>query len=41
MAIYALTPLLANAVGPIIGGFMAEHSNWRCLFYATTIAGMT
>ncbi|KAK3062271.1 hypothetical protein LTS18_004466, partial [Coniosporium uncinatum] len=39
MAIYALTPLLANAVSPIIGGFVAENSNWRCLFYAITIAG--
>ncbi|KAL4917692.1 major facilitator superfamily domain-containing protein [Aspergillus aurantiobrunneus] len=38
VAIYSLAPLLGPAVGPIAGGFIAEHTTWRWVFYATTIA---
>jgi len=29
LAIYSLIPLLGSAVGPIIGGVMAERTTWR------------
>lgn len=38
MSIYSLAPLLGPAVGPIAGGFIAENTSWRWIFYATTIA---
>ncbi|KAL4904590.1 hypothetical protein BDW74DRAFT_26711 [Aspergillus multicolor] len=38
VAIYSLAPLLGPAVGPIAGGFIAENTTWRWVFYATTIA---
>ncbi|KAL4817763.1 major facilitator superfamily domain-containing protein [Aspergillus spinulosporus] len=38
IAIYSLAPLLGPAVGPIAGGFIAENTTWRWVFYATTIA---
>ncbi|KAI6716097.1 caffeine resistance protein [Marssonina coronariae] len=34
---YLLIPLLAVAVGPIIGGFIAENSTWRWMFWSTSI----
>lgn len=37
MAIYSLAPLLGPAIGPIAGGFIAEKTTWRWIFYATTI----
>lgn len=37
IAIYALAPLLGPAVGPIAGGFIAEKTTWRWVFYATSI----
>ncbi|KAL2830310.1 major facilitator superfamily domain-containing protein [Aspergillus cavernicola] len=37
IAIYSLAPLLGPAVGPIAGGFIAEHTTWRWVFYATSI----
>ncbi|KAK7525828.1 MFS multidrug transporter-like protein [Phyllosticta citriasiana] len=38
IAIYSLAPLLGPAVGPIAGGFIAENSTWRWVFWATSIA---
>ncbi|OJK02114.1 hypothetical protein ASPACDRAFT_24706 [Aspergillus aculeatus ATCC 16872] len=38
VAIYSLAPLLGPAVGPIAGGFIAENTTWRWVFYATSIA---
>jgi multidrug resistance protein len=38
ISIYSLAPLLGPAVGPIAGGFIAQNTTWRWVFYATTIA---
>lgn len=38
IAIYSLAPLLGPALGPIAGGFIAENTTWRWVFYATSIA---
>ncbi|OOF93534.1 hypothetical protein ASPCADRAFT_209487 [Aspergillus carbonarius ITEM 5010] len=38
VAIYSLAPLLGPAIGPIAGGFIAENTTWRWVFYATSIA---
>ncbi|KAF2800969.1 putative efflux pump antibiotic resistance protein [Melanomma pulvis-pyrius CBS 109.77] len=37
LGIYLLIPLLAVAVGPIIGGFMAFRTTWRWMFWSTSI----
>lgn len=37
LGIYQLIPLLGAAVGPILGGFIAERSTWRWMFWATSI----
>ncbi|CEL01853.1 Putative MFS multidrug transporter [Aspergillus calidoustus] len=37
IAIYSLAPLLGPALGPIAGGFIAENTTWRFVFYATSI----
>ncbi|KAL2760245.1 hypothetical protein ACRALDRAFT_2116551 [Sodiomyces alcalophilus JCM 7366] len=39
MSIYTLTPLLGPAVGPIAGGFIAQETTWRWIFYSTTMLG--
>lgn len=38
MSVYSLTPLLGPAIGPIAGGWIAERTSWRWVFYSTTIA---
>lgn len=38
LAIYGLAPLLGPAIGPIAGGFIAEKTTWRWVFYSTSIA---
>ncbi|OQD73704.1 hypothetical protein PENDEC_c014G02379 [Penicillium decumbens] len=38
IAIYSLAPLLGPAIGPVAGGFIAENTTWRWVFYATSIA---
>ncbi|KAJ5740437.1 hypothetical protein N7493_000309 [Penicillium malachiteum] len=37
LGVYLLIPLLGAAVGPIIGGFMAERTTWRWMFWSTSI----
>lgn len=38
ISIYSLMPMLGPAVGPIAGGWIAERTSWRWVFYSTTIA---
>ena len=38
VGIYSLAPLLGPAIGPVAGGFIAEKSTWRWVFWSTTIA---
>ena len=38
VAIYSLAPLLGPSIGPVAGGFIAEKSTWRWVFWSTTIA---
>lgn len=40
MALYSLMPLLGPAIGPIAGGFIAENTSWRWVFYSTCIAAI-
>ncbi|KAL6713530.1 hypothetical protein ACLMJK_008995 [Lecanora helva] len=35
---YSLAPLLGPAIGPIAGGFIAENTTWRWVFWATSLA---
>ncbi|KAJ5157264.1 uncharacterized protein N7482_008364 [Penicillium canariense] len=37
LGVYLLIPLLGAAVGPIIGGFMADRTTWRWMFWSTSI----
>ncbi|TLD36891.1 mfs multidrug [Venturia nashicola] len=36
ISIYSLMPLLGPALGPIAGGFIAENTTWRWVFWSTT-----
>jgi multidrug resistance protein len=38
ISIYSLAPLLGPALGPIAGGFIAENTSWRWVFWSTCIA---
>lgn len=38
IGIYSLAPLLGPVIGPLAGGFITEHSTWRWVFWATSIA---
>ena len=38
VVIYSLAPLLGPVVGPIAGGWIAERSTWRWVFWSTSIA---
>lgn len=40
MALYSLMPLLGPAIGPIAGGFIAQYSTWRWVFWSTSIAAI-
>ena len=38
VGIYSLAPLLGPAIGPIAGGWIAEKSTWRWVFWSVSIA---
>ncbi|KAA8646803.1 hypothetical protein EYZ11_010907 [Aspergillus tanneri] len=38
MGIYTLAPVLGPVVGPIAGGFIAEYSTWRWVFWSSSAA---
>lgn len=38
ISVYSLAPLIGPAAGPIAGGFIAENTTWRWVFWATCIA---
>lgn len=40
MALYSLMPLLGPAVGPIAGGWIAQLTTWKWVFWSTCIAAM-
>ncbi|PYH96558.1 synaptic vesicle transporter [Aspergillus ellipticus CBS 707.79] len=40
MGIYTLAPIFGPAVGPIAGGFIAECTTWRWVFWASSIAAV-
>lgn len=37
ISVYSVAPLLGPALGPIAGGWIAELTTWRWVFYSTTI----
>ncbi|KAE8146582.1 major facilitator superfamily domain-containing protein [Aspergillus avenaceus] len=41
MAIYTLAPILGPVVGPIAGGFIAEYSTWRWVFWSSSAAAVS
>ncbi|POR33647.1 Putative transporter [Tolypocladium paradoxum] len=38
MSVYSLMPMLGPDVGPMAGGWIAERTSWRWVFYSTTVA---
>ncbi|EHK50776.1 hypothetical protein TRIATDRAFT_233373, partial [Trichoderma atroviride IMI 206040] len=40
MGIYTLAPLLGPVVGPIAGGFIAEYTTWRWVFWSSSVAAV-
>ncbi|KAL3456531.1 major facilitator superfamily domain-containing protein [Aspergillus heterothallicus] len=40
MGVYTLGPLLGPVIGPITGGFIAEYSTWRWVFWSTSAAAV-
>ncbi|KAF5720128.1 major facilitator superfamily transporter [Fusarium mundagurra] len=38
ISVYSVAPLLGPALGPIDGGWVAEITTWRWVFYSSTIA---
>lgn len=40
VGIYSLAPLLGPVIGPLAGGFIAQNTTWRWVFYATTITAV-
>ncbi|MCJ1401580.1 hypothetical protein MMC11_004796 [Xylographa trunciseda] len=40
MGIYTLAPILGPVLGPVAGGWIAEYSTWRWVFWSSSIAAM-
>lgn len=40
MGLYTLGPILGPVIGPIAGGFIAEYSTWRWVFWSTSAAAL-
>jgi MFS family permease len=40
MGLYTLGPILGPVIGPIAGGFIAQYSTWRWVFWSTSIAAV-
>ncbi|KAK3687460.1 major facilitator superfamily domain-containing protein [Podospora appendiculata] len=40
IGLYTLGPMLGPVIGPIAGGFIAEYTTWRWVFYSTSIAAV-
>lgn len=40
MGLYAMGPLLGPSIGPVVGGWVAEKSTWRWMFWATSIVNV-
>ncbi|KAK4981499.1 hypothetical protein LTR66_009944 [Elasticomyces elasticus] len=40
MGIYTLAPILGPVVGPIAGGFIAEYTTWRWVFWSSSLAAV-
>ncbi|KAK3324107.1 putative MFS transporter [Cercophora scortea] len=40
IGLYTLGPMLGPVIGPIAGGFIAEYTTWRWVFYSTSIAAI-
>ncbi|PFH46378.1 hypothetical protein AMATHDRAFT_88360 [Amanita thiersii Skay4041] len=38
MSIYSLAPLVGPSTGPLVGGWIAERSNWQWVFWSVSIA---
>ncbi|KAI8965128.1 mitogen-activated protein kinase [Daldinia sp. FL1419] len=39
VGIYSLAPLMGPIAGPVVGGFIAEYTTWRWVFWSTSAAG--
>lgn len=40
MGVYTLGPILGPVIGPIAGGFIAQYSTWRWVFWSSSIAAV-
>lgn len=40
MGVYGIAAMVAPTIGPTLGGFIIEHSNWRYLFLANVPTGI-
>lgn len=38
MSIYGLAPLVGPSLGPLVGGWIAQKSQWQWVFWSVTIA---
>ena len=41
MALYAMGPMLGPALGPVAGGFIAQYTTWRWVFWSTSILAIS
>jgi MFS family permease len=39
LSLYLLAPVLGPVVGPLAGAWIAQGSNWRWIFWGSTIVG--